>query len=185
MKTSYSRGFTLIELMVVVTIIGILGALALPAYQDYTVRTRVSEGLALVADAKAQVVVGVGTQTDLVAAALAWNAQVGGSGAVSKYVDAITMQGVQGATQGEILIVFKESVGPITAGANDSLILSPWIKYGSGSTDVMTLGDSFAAGVTGAIDWSCQSDARLQSIERNMPGTVGTLPAKFAPTECR
>jgi type IV pilus assembly protein PilA len=50
------QGFTLIELMIVVAIIGILAAVALPAYQDYTVRARVSEGLVLAAAAKTTVV---------------------------------------------------------------------------------------------------------------------------------
>ena len=49
------QGFTLIELMIVVAIIGILAAIAIPAYQDYTIRAQVSEGLNLVGGAKAAV----------------------------------------------------------------------------------------------------------------------------------
>src|SRR4029077_3697952 len=52
---SLQKGFTLIELMIVVAIIGILAAIAIPAYQDYTIRAQVSEGLNLAAAAKAAI----------------------------------------------------------------------------------------------------------------------------------
>lgn len=55
MQTKKNAGFTLIELMIVIAIIGILAALAIPAYQDYTIRTKVGEGVALAAEAKTAV----------------------------------------------------------------------------------------------------------------------------------
>ncbi len=55
MKKNQTKGFTLIELMIVVAIIGILAAIALPAYQTYTKRTHVAEGLSLAIEAKTAV----------------------------------------------------------------------------------------------------------------------------------
>ncbi|WP_305000496.1 pilin [Acidovorax sp. 93] len=178
MKRFMQKGFTLIELMIVVAIIGILAAVALPAYQDYTVRARVVEGINVGGGAKKLVETDAQTAAELAALALAYNAQAGGVGATTKYV---TKVNIDGGT-GETTITFNNAnIGAIPA--NSTLVYTPYIRLGATTPQ---LAAALKGTDTGSMDWGCSSDANAVSAGRGLPAlTKGTLPAKYAPSECR
>ena len=84
MKRSIQKGFTLIELMIVVAIIGILAAVALPAYQDYTVRAKVSEVILAASACRTSITESLQTGNSLPTVNNAWGCE--STGSTSKYV---------------------------------------------------------------------------------------------------
>ena len=176
MKTM-QKGFTLIELMIVIAIIGILAAIALPAYQDYTVRTRVTEGLSLAESLKTAIASEVSTPNDLNVTITEWNKQADNKGATSKYVESVL-----GNTDTGVITVkyIPGSVG-VKVG-EETLKLTPWVR-----TDATgkTLQAALTAGESGVIDWGCGSETVTAAAKQNITAEAGTLKNKYAPSSCR
>jgi len=161
MKT-IQKGFTLIELMIVVAIIGILAAIAIPAYQDYTIRAQVSEGLTLAAAAKAAVTetylnTGV-APADRTAAGMSANS----SDTFGKYVSEVDVE------NGVIRITYDgaDVNGNI---AGNIVELVPYL-----STD-------------NSVNWACEGETDVGGAGSLMGDDKSSadLPAQYLPASCR
>jgi len=144
------KGFTLIELMIVVAIIGILAAIALPAYQDYTVRSKVTEGLSLAEAAKTAV-----AETWNSDGALPANIDATIGFVPTKYVANITVNPANGVVT--VRYDVTNTGIPQLAATGTTLMLVPSIANAP-----------LAPGVTGNMDWKCASAGASTSERRAM-----------------
>ena len=155
MKT-LQKGFTLIELMIVVAIIGILAAVALPAYQDYTVRAKMSEVILGMSACRTSVTEVYQSGPTVAPVVNGWGCEVGATQA-TKYVAGIGTS-IDGAV--------TATVQGISASVNGSLVtLIPWATSTAAAT--------FATGNSSTLwGWVCG-------------GTNTSVPLKYLPGSCR
>jgi type IV pilus assembly protein PilA len=173
------KGFTLIELMIVVAIIGILAAIAIPAYQDYTIRSQVTEGLNLAGSVKAAVAETV-AQTGEWPTTLTQLGIVDAGGTetppVGKYVSSVDLAG----NNGTIVITYSGTASGGQANAvidTQTLALQPYL---SGNQDVIwRCGYALAPAQAGVVDTDAAGAASTPSDANT------TVLPKYVPATCR
>lgn len=169
-RTHIQKGFTLIELMIVVAIIGILAAVAIPAYQDYTIRARVSEGFVLANAAKINV-------AEIAAAGSNGTLTSGYSTSYNSPSESSNVKSIEiNKTSGVITITYMQRVAPSSA---NKLTLVPFTGTESSPTALPDATAAFTP-ASDSIKWRCRAADVAFDV-----GTAGTLKPNFAPVECR
>jgi type IV pilus assembly protein PilA len=172
----HNRGFTLVELMIVATVLGVLAALALPAYRVYAIKAKIAEGLGLAQAARNLISTDAGTSIQLANLVDEWNARAENTGANSKFVSSILL-----SASGEITVTYDAvSVGVDLR--ENTLTLHPHMRVGAGP---IPLAIALAAGQTSPLDWACASNRQEVATAAGFVVTPGTLRAEYAPSNCR